>query len=46
MGMSGGFEAAVEEGADVVRVGRSLFGDRPTPPGHYWPGEPIELGPV
>lgn len=46
MGMSGDFEAAIEEGADVVRVGRSLFGERPTPAGHYWPGEPVELGPV
>lgn len=46
MGMSGDFEAAIEEGADVVRVGRSLFGERPTPAGHYWPGEPVELGAV
>ncbi|MBR0680888.1 YggS family pyridoxal phosphate-dependent enzyme [Roseomonas eburnea] len=46
MGMSGDFEAAIEEGADVVRVGRSLFGERPTPAGHYWPGEPVELGPL
>lgn len=46
MGMSGDFEAAIEEGADVVRVGRSLFGERPTPAGHYWPGEPVQLGPV
>jgi pyridoxal phosphate enzyme (YggS family) len=29
MGMSEDFEAAVEEGATVVRVGRALFGDRP-----------------
>lgn len=29
MGMSGDFEVAIEEGADVVRVGRSLFGSRP-----------------
>lgn len=25
MGMSGSFEAAIEEGADIVRIGRSLF---------------------
>ena len=25
MGMSGSFEAAIAEGADVVRVGRALF---------------------
>ncbi|MDQ1277379.1 MAG: dependent protein [Thermodesulfobacteriota bacterium] len=29
MGMSGDFEIAVEEGATIVRVGRSLFGERP-----------------
>jgi uncharacterized pyridoxal phosphate-containing UPF0001 family protein len=28
MGMSGDFEAAVEEGATMVRVGRALFGAR------------------
>ena len=28
MGMSGDFEAAIEEGATVVRIGRALFGDR------------------
>ncbi len=28
MGMSGDFEAAVEEGATIVRVGRALFGER------------------
>jgi pyridoxal phosphate enzyme (YggS family) len=30
MGMSDDFEVAVEEGATVVRVGRALFGSRPT----------------
>jgi uncharacterized pyridoxal phosphate-containing UPF0001 family protein len=30
MGMSGDFEAAIEEGATMVRVGRALFGARPT----------------
>lgn len=29
MGMSGDFEAAVEEGATMVRVGRAIFGARP-----------------
>ncbi len=38
MGMTGDFEAAIEEGADVVRVGQAIFGKRPTPDGHYWPG--------
>ena len=28
MGMSGDFEAAIEEGATIVRVGTSLFGER------------------
>jgi PLP dependent protein len=30
MGMSDDFEVAVEEGATVVRLGRALFGERPT----------------
>jgi len=38
MGMSGDFEAAIEEGANVVRVGQAIFGKRPTPDGYYWPG--------
>ncbi|MGE8131474.1 YggS family pyridoxal phosphate-dependent enzyme [Methylobacterium sp. NPDC080182] len=38
MGMSGDFETAIEEGADVVRVGQAIFGHRPTPDGTYWPG--------
>jgi len=37
MGMSGDFEAAIEEGADVVRVGQAIFGKRPTPDSYYWP---------
>jgi hypothetical protein len=28
MGMTDDFEAAVEEGATIVRVGRALFGER------------------
>lgn len=31
MGMSGDFEAAVNEGADYVRVGTAIFGARPAP---------------
>ncbi|WP_315837667.1 YggS family pyridoxal phosphate-dependent enzyme [Bradyrhizobium prioriisuperbiae] len=38
MGMTGDFEMAIEEGADVVRVGQAIFGRRPTKDGHYWPG--------
>ncbi len=38
MGMSGDFEMAIEEGADVVRVGQALFGARGVPDSHYWPG--------
>ena len=41
MGMSGDFEAAIEEGATVVRVGQSIFGARALPDSHYWPtGDP------
>jgi PLP dependent protein len=29
MGMSGDYEVAVEEGATIVRIGRSIFGERP-----------------
>jgi uncharacterized pyridoxal phosphate-containing UPF0001 family protein len=29
MGMSGDFEAAIEEGATLVRIGTALFGPRP-----------------
>jgi uncharacterized pyridoxal phosphate-containing UPF0001 family protein len=32
MGMSNDFEVAIEEGADLVRVGRALFGERPSRP--------------
>ncbi len=31
MGMSDDYPIAVEEGATIVRVGRALFGARPTP---------------
>lgn len=39
MGMSGDFELAIEEGADVVRVGQAIFGPRPTGNAFYWPGD-------
>ena len=32
MGMTDDYPIAVEEGATIVRVGRALFGARPTPP--------------
>lgn len=38
MGMSGDFEAAIEEGATVVRVGQAIFGARSTSNAEYWPG--------
>jgi len=38
MGMSGDYEIAIEEGATVVRVGQAIFGPRPLPNSHYWPG--------
>jgi uncharacterized pyridoxal phosphate-containing UPF0001 family protein len=31
MGMSDDFEVAVEEGATTIRLGRTLFGPRPSP---------------
>jgi len=30
MGMTGDFEVAIEEGATLIRVGRAIFGSRPT----------------
>ena len=38
MGMSGDFEVAIEEGANIVRVGQAIFGTRPTSDALYWPG--------
>jgi pyridoxal phosphate enzyme (YggS family) len=32
MGMSNDYAVAIEEGATIVRIGRALFGDRPTAP--------------
>lgn len=40
MGMSGDFELAIEEGSNVVRVGQSIFGKRPTKDSDYWPTAP------
>ena len=31
MGMSEDFEAAIEEGATMVRIGTAIFGSRPVP---------------
>lgn len=33
MGMTNDFEVAIEEGANIVRIGRAIFGERPTPQG-------------
>ena len=38
MGMSGDYELAIREGATVVRFGQAIFGPRPTPNAHCWPG--------
>lgn len=38
MGMSGDYGWAIEEGATIVRVGQAVFGARPLPDSHYWPG--------
>ncbi|MBP1995121.1 YggS family pyridoxal phosphate-dependent enzyme [Paenibacillus eucommiae] len=36
MGMSGDFEVAIEEGATMIRVGSSIFGERMYPDHYYW----------
>lgn len=36
MGMSGDFETAIREGATMVRVGTSIFGQRMYPDSYYW----------
>ncbi|WP_237681503.1 MULTISPECIES: YggS family pyridoxal phosphate-dependent enzyme [Rhizobium/Agrobacterium group] len=41
MGMTSDFEIAIEEGADIVRVGQAIFGKRPTKDGYFWPGLPL-----
>ena len=38
MGMTSDFEIAIEEGADIIRVGQAIFGPRPTKDDDYWPG--------
>ena len=38
MGMTNDFEDAIRQGANVIRVGQGIFGNRPTPDSHYWPG--------
>jgi pyridoxal phosphate enzyme (YggS family) len=37
MGMTNDFEDAIREGSNVIRIGEGIFGNRPTPDGHYWP---------
>lgn len=36
MGMSGDLEAAIEEGATIIRVGTAIFGQRVYPDSYYW----------
>lgn len=36
MGMSGDFQAAIEEGATMIRVGTQVFGERYLPDSYYW----------
>lgn len=36
MGMSGDFKVAIEEGATIIRVGTSIFGQRYLPDNYYW----------
>lgn len=38
MGMTNDFEIAIEEGANMIRIGRAIFGERGTPDSYYWPG--------
>ncbi len=45
MGMSGDYEAAIEEGATCVRVGQAIFGARALPDSHYWPTPTAEEPP-
>ncbi len=39
MGMSGDYTIAIEEGANMVRIGTAIFGARNTPDAYYWPSE-------
>lgn len=45
MGMSGDYEAAIEEGATCVRVGQAIFGARALSDSHYWPTPGRQVGP-
>jgi pyridoxal phosphate enzyme (YggS family) len=38
MGMTNDFEVAIEEGANMIRIGRGIFGERKHPDSYYWPG--------
>lgn len=38
MGMTNDFEIAIEEGANMIRIGRGIFGERKHPDSYYWPG--------
>lgn len=40
MGMTDDFEVAIEEGATLVRIGRAIFGERPTMAGTPPPAQP------
>ncbi|MBT2770931.1 YggS family pyridoxal phosphate-dependent enzyme [Halomonas sp. ISL-60] len=40
MGMSGDFSVAIEEGATLIRVGTSVFGERYLPDAYYWNENP------
>ncbi|GJQ59532.1 MAG: YggS family pyridoxal phosphate-dependent enzyme [Candidatus Scalindua sp. AMX11] len=44
MGMSGDYPIAIEEGANMVRVGTAIFGARDTPDAYYWPSEKVDKG--
>lgn len=37
MGMSSDFEGAIEEGATIIRVGTTIFGQRKYADSYYWP---------
>ncbi|MCP5007824.1 MAG: YggS family pyridoxal phosphate-dependent enzyme [Planctomycetes bacterium] len=42
MGMSGDYHIAIEEGANMVRVGTAIFGARDTSDAYYWPSEKVD----
>jgi len=43
MGMSGDYQIAIEEGANMVRIGTAIFGARNTPDAYYWPSEKTDV---